>query len=323
MASGITISDYALVLGKTADPVIATRLRAANLPDKQAEWHGQVLDAEFLSELPLTLPLHQRLVQLLQLAMQQLPQPLQNEAVMLVLPHFAGPDNQQLTALLSKIMQQYPQLLTNEQCRVFPYGRSGGLMAVAAAQQLLNCQAMPVWLIAIDSYASAEGLTPYLQRNNNQTDESKDAIAVPSEAAIILKLEAESAGLYSHFYATDATPGSAEEEHALMSMFGLVADKLTQPLKHLYLGDGGSAQLMERWLSQYNQLSGVVNTDTAFEFPAYQTGELGAAGSLYRLLHLYQGYQQGRLSGLTLQCELSDSLYRAATVFSYTEAGSS
>lgn len=322
MAPGIAIADYALVLGKTADPFLATRLPAASLPDRQIDWQGNNIAAEFLPQLPLTLPIQQRLVQLLHLAMQQLKQPLHNEIVMLVLPHFAGPDNQELTALLSKIMQQYPQLLTNERCRVFPYGRSGGLMALAAAQQLLAQHAANVWVIAVDSLASEEILNQYIAIGSDQAEQANsDAVTVPSEAAIMLKLQAEHIGLRTHFYATDATPGSAEEEQALMSMFGLVADTLTEPLKHMYLGDGGNPRLTERWLSQYNQLSGVVDVDTAFEFPAYQTGELGAAGSAFRLLHLYQGYQQGRLSGLTLQCEVSDSLYRAATVFSYVEAG--
>jgi hypothetical protein len=47
---------------------------------------------------------------------------------------------------------------------------------------------------------------------------------------------------------------------------------------------------------------------------------LGACGGLYRLWHVLHAYEQGRITGQTVQCELSARLFRAVAVFSPSQA---
>jgi hypothetical protein len=252
-------------------------------------------------------PFSERLLDLLAKLQQQLAGALNNQTLYLILPEYTEPDNSELNNLLQQLMRRFPGLLHSDTCRVFPHGSAGVLMALNAAQQHLSKPGNdPLWLVAVDSMAQASVLDAYA---------SGKLSGVPSEGAIALCLTACQSGVTLQFSAADAQPATTEQS-AVAALFLQIVANLQTPLKQLYFPDSGDQQITEQWLAQYQHLHGVVDGETSLVFPSYATGELGACGGLYRLWHLLQAYEQGRITGQTAQCELSARLFRAVAIFS-------
>ncbi len=322
MANCLTIVDYAAVLGKAAQTDWAMQLDALPVAARLAQQDGQLVQfycvPDITDDMPGDVALGPRFVQLLSKLFGQLQQVPDGEPVLLVLPEQLASEPQ-LQACLDALHRAFPDFLGHRACQLFPYGRSAALMALAGARQLLVAGEQRVWLIGVDSPVAA--LLADQRLLAVQADSQAVEPQVWSEGAVAFCLRQSSHGLNCHYLASDATVSQQMDEPALARLFTGVASEVAQPLRRLYLSDNGSAALTACWQGQYPRLAAVVTADTELMLPAYYTGELGAAGGVYRLLHLYLGYHQAHYTGFTLQCEISEKLYRAAAVFSWQHAG--
>ncbi|MDP2713464.1 hypothetical protein [Rheinheimera sp.] len=307
---GLQIAKVAMTLGAAPTTLQAMALDVVAPAPALMNWQDSTIEVAFVRPFAAQESRNERLLALLQHLLEQPGSPQQNETVYLLLPEYAGTDNNELNTLLQMIMRRFPQLLQSADCRVFPYGSAGALMALAAAaSQLQQGTQTAVWLLAVDSLASAAILSHYAA--------SDSCNGVPSEGAMALCLTAGADGSRLVFSASDASPAATmADDPAMAALFMQVTTKVAQPLQQLYLPDSGDDDASARWLGQYHHLHGAVTEATGFVFPSYSSGELGTCGGLYRLWHLMQAQQKGRLGGLTLQCELSTRLYRAVAVLS-------
>lgn len=306
------IQLQAMTLGYGSDTQAAAVLQVLPPEPRYLDWRGEMLPAAFLFAPVPEQQFNDRLLDVLAKLQQQLDGALNNQTVYLILPEYTEPDSSTLNTLLQQLMRRFPGLLQSDSCRVFPHGSAGVLMALNAAQQHISTQGNgPVWLVAADSMAQTSVLDAYAKGERN---------GVPSEGAIALCLAGCRSGVTLQFSATDAQPATTVQS-AVAALFLQLAAKLKTPLKQLYFPDSGDSQVTEQWLEQYQHLHGVVDSETRLIFPSYATGELGACGGLYRLWHVMQAYEQGRITGQTAQCELSARLFRAVAVFASAEAG--
>lgn len=319
MAQPIAISDYIVATGKTTETDLAMTLAINEIPAKELQWLNYSVPTNFIDDAQPVSQLATRIVVLLNTIWPSIEHNIADNEVYLLLPEFSGVDNPELQQLLQAIMRQFPALLRNQHCKVFPFGRASALMAFAAARARLTSQnSSKVWLVAADSLAVTSRLQAWLAKQYFQPE------AVASEAAIALCLTAAKTGLINSLHAADASvavvaanANSAQQDTALAHLFLHVAKSLKQQLAYIMLPDTGEPQLTSYWSEQYQQLHGVINKQTQFEFPGYFTGELGAAGGLYRLLHMYLGFEQQRLTAPLLHCEIAERSYRAVSVFNY------
>ncbi|WP_240223842.1 hypothetical protein [Rheinheimera hassiensis] len=310
-ATAFCIKQHAMVLGYASDTVAAAALQVLQPEPVYLNWRGETLAAAFVFAPVPEQPFGERLLDLLASLQQQLDGALNNQTVYLILPEYTEPDSNALNSLLQQLMRRFPEFIQSQSCRVFPHGSAGVLMALNAAQQHISTQGNePVWLVAVDSMAQASVLDAYATGERS---------GVPSEGAIALCLTGCHRGVTLQFSASDAQPATTVQS-AVAALFLQLTANLKTPLKQLYFPDSGDAQVTEQWLAQYQHLHGVVDSETSLIFPSYATGELGACGGLYRLWHVLHAYEQGRISGQTVQCELSARLFRAVAVFSPSQA---
>ncbi|KUM53769.1 hypothetical protein [Rheinheimera sp. EpRS3] len=310
-ATAFSIKKHAMVLGYASDTVAAAALQVLPPEPVYLNWRGETLAAAFVFAPVPEQPFGERLLDLLASLQQQLDGALNNQTVYLILPEYTEPDSNALNSLLQQLMRRFPEFIQSQSCRVFPHGSAGVLMALSAAQQHISTQGNePVWLVAVDSMAQASVLDAYATGERS---------GVPSEGAIALCLTGCHRGVTLQFSASDAQPATTVQS-AVAALFLQLTANLKTPLKQLYFPDCGDPQVTEQWLAQYQHLHGVVDSETSLIFPSYATGELGACGGLYRLWHVLQAYEQGRITGQTVQCELSARLFRAVAVFSPSQA---
>lgn len=311
-STAIALAQYAMHLGVMPEATMTEALQLQTTEAQHMHWQGSLLQCAFITPYCAAESFNQRLLALLDGLLAKMPASPQEQIVYLVLPEFSGPDNPQLNALLQQLMQRHPRLLQSEQCRVFPYGAAGCLMALNAAAALLAQQPQAqVWLIATDSQCHADVFASY---------QAQQAAYLLSEGALAVCLTAAESGLALQFSATDVLSRTAEnhQDLATAGLFCQVTQQLAgsgQQLKHICLPDSGNDNSSAHWLEQMPRLHGAINAETAYSLPSYQTGELGACGGLYRLLCLLQGAQKGRLHGLTLQYEQSAKGYRSVALY--------
>lgn len=318
---GLALQQCALQLGILPDAIMLEQLELQTATPQQMEWQAgtnscAIPTAFFTPYFPEE-EHNSRLLGLLEGLFAKMPARPQQQLVYLLLPEFSGPDNAQLNALLQQLMRRWPELLQSEQCRVFPYGSAASLMAFNAAQQQLTqpaqmqSKARQIWLIAVDTLCSAAAFEHYQAHAGSY---------VLSEGALAVCLGKAANGLQLQFSATDANAGQAEHngDVAIASLFAQAAQHVQHSgmtLNQLYLPDCGNDNASAEWLAQCHKLQGAITLDTAYFLPSYHSGELGASGGLYRLLHLMQAHQKGRLTGLTLAYEQSARCYRSVAVF--------
>ncbi len=319
MASCLSVTDYAVVLGKTAATEWALQLDVAPVPVSLAERDGHVVQFNYLADIAPETNEAGRIVQLIEKLRQQLSKIPDTDPVLLVLPEQLINESQ-LQTVLNGLHQAFPQLLSHHACQLFPYGRSAALMALAAARQLLAAGEQRVWIIGVDSPVSS--VLQQLSSGSVSAVSNISSSVVWSEGAVAMCLSQSAVGLNCHFLASDATVNKQQDEPAIAQLFSAVATNIGSPLRCLYLADCGDDEFTARWQGHYSRLAALVNRETELNFTGFATGELGAAGGVYRLLHLYLGYLQDNEPGLTLQCEISDRLYRAVAVFSWQTASS-
>ncbi|SNY42941.1 hypothetical protein SAMN06297280_0507 [Arsukibacterium tuosuense] len=322
MASCLTVTDYAAVLGKTADTEWALQLDVMPVEPVLASQAGQLRQVNRLANPDLEDPdlsFAGRLVAMLKKLRSQLSLLPDAAPVLLVLPEQVAGE-QALAGVVQTLRQAFPELLGHSACQLFPYGRSAALMAINAARQLLTAGESVVWIIGLDSPVSAMSVKEPTIAELAECQISDNVVW--SEGAVALALQHSKTGLCCHYLAADATVSSATQELAIAQLFDAVAANTDSALTRIYLPDNGSSELTACWQSSYQRLAPRIEQTTQLSLPAYSTGELGAAGGLYRFLHLYLAYSNANQQGVTLQCEISERLYRAVAVFSWQQAGS-
>lgn len=318
----LMLHQYAFTLGAMPDADCIEQLELSALAPAEMDWHGVTVRHAFIQPYCEPEDFNLRLCQLLQhlvakLKAQQNTDLLAEQCVVyLVLPELGTADGSALNSLIQQIMRSLPGLLQSAHCRVFAHGSAGALMALAAAQNVLQQQSQAqIWLLSVDSLCSATAFERYCRYS---------ASYVLSEGAVALCIgsrELDTAngdtGLQLLFNAVDATTGHSNNDataNVLRQAAGKALDRTTM-LGQLYMPDCGDESAGAVWLEQYHWLRGAVDADTTFCLPAYWSGELGASGGLYRLLHLMRAGAKGRLSGLTLQYEQSLQHYRTVALF--------
>jgi hypothetical protein len=326
MAKPIAITHYAAVTGKTTDTALAMALVNNPIPADLLSWNNSAVPTNFIANGKIADGLVERILLLLTELWPSIEHTITDAEVYLLLPEFSGIDNLELQQLLQAIMRQFPALLRSEHCKVFPYGRAAALMAYSAANAKLTSSHThhnaKIWLLAVDSLAIAARLDTWCK------GQSVASQAIASEAAIAVCLSVNKTGLVSLMHAASAKVGPStipphvaqtaeNEEGALADLFLQVASHYGCPLGYIMMPDTGETQLTSTWLGQYQHLHGVVDNNTQFELPSYFTGELGAAGGLYRFLYMYLSFAQQRLTAPLLQCEIAEKSYRAVSIFSY------
>ena len=315
MAHCFRLKDYGAVLGKAPDTDSAMLLPDLRLAPQQwlSEEHWSVgLDPLIDQSDSMAV----QLFRLLSFLLAKLPQPLSAQPVYLLLPE-SMEDAGQLAAFTRLIRQQYPELLTHKRSRIFPYGACSALIALKTIQ--LDWQHDPTltpWMLAIDS-----PLQQFRLSNQQLAAEPNSCLPVSlSEGAIAAQWSADSAGLHYCFNETELTSQQAQHDEGMQALFAHIAQQLDRPLTTVYRPDNGNAAVAEAWLSACGKLHPWLSAETSYEFLAYQTGELGSCGGLYRLLHLYLAQQNQVNTALSLQSEQGQLGFRSAAVFCWHPA---
>lgn len=325
------VLSRALALGKTCDPEWALRLATVPAPWQSISFgQDQHCQGAFCWPMNSFASHEARLQSLIQLAFGQLERLPEQDSVLLVTPEFGPYAQDRLADWLNDLATQYPGPFAKNRLRVFPYGSAGVPMAVAHAQDLLIADPLVrIWLIGVDSLAQHTVLEALSEKGRLSSETGSGLL--PSEGAVILELCAGAAGLQLEWQETGGQSSDQQraeqqraaqqpeklEDAAIRHLFERAAYKLKTPLDHLYLPDNGDKTLTQSWLQSYLALAPVLSGTTQMHQPGMFTGELGAAGGVYRVLHLYEAYRRRRIQGRVLQCEISASLYRAVASYGW------
>lgn len=300
----LQLSDVLMLLGNAKDTAGALHLDLLRVEQRYLPWQEQLIPAAYLTELPFGAELSERLLELIGQFISHYGNELAGGTIYLVLPELNDVTDSQLTAFLKRLMQRQTQFLLAPQCRVFPYGSAGGLMALSAAQEALSSDpTQHIWLVGADTL-----IVPQLVEQHCHTPIAHQL----SEGVVALKLSSSKAGFVIET-ASDAS-FNPETEPAVAALFNYVAQSEREPLAHICLPDSGNEAMLSGWSMHYQNLRPVLTEATELLFPGYVTGELGAAGGLYRLAYLLDAYTSGRVNGRSLMLEMSAKSYRAVAV---------
>ncbi|GLQ31862.1 hypothetical protein [Litoribrevibacter albus] len=318
----ISIEHQSVFLGKANDAQLALSLDSVTPPPEEL-----CLTKDFKTHSSFCFGIDEfetvesRYIALIKEALDQLDLDLTGAPVLFIPPGYGLSEESQLTAFTHKVSEAFPSLFQNASSRIYPYGRSSVLMLFGYLKELLAREpGQTVWVLAVDSYANLRRLNELNQSNKLLTEETGDGMIV-SEGAIILGIKQTTEGLMVSWSGSDASVShgklSSSGDFAVEQLFHKLTDQTQQPLNTIYLPDNGDQQISNAWMDEYRCLAPIITKDTQMYFSTAVTGELGSVGGLYRLLHLYSSYKKGRIDGLTMQCEISDKLYRAVALYQW------
>lgn len=322
----LTVQHKSVVLGKSNDSELAMMLESIPIGPKITKVSDNfVIPASFCFELNEQEHLIARHVALLKEALSQLNHEITNNPVLLITPSYGVAGEEELLEWGERIAQSCPQFFGHADSRLFPYGRASFLMALSYAKELLqNSSHQTVWLVGVESLANLNLLKSIKQEGRLLDEEG--AGMIPSEGAIILGVRSASNGLNLLWTGSDAhltsqhdSAGQSpnEEDLAVNQLFRQAVNNASTKINQLYLPDHSNPDISSAWLNQYRELASVVDKDTQFYFSSVFTGELGSVGGLYRFLLIHDSYMKSRITGTSLQCEISDQLYRSMALFSW------
>lgn len=306
----LQLSNMLMLLGNAHDSAAALHLDILPMAQTYLPWQEQQIPAAYLTELTFGAALSERLLELISQFIRRYGSEIAGATVYLVLPELNDVTDSQLSTFLSRLMQRETTFLLAPQCRVFPYGSAGGVMALSALQEaLVSDPTQHIWLIGADTVIVPEVLERHCQA---------PLAHQLSEGVIALKFGAAEQGFVIET-ASDAS-FNPETEPAVSALFNYVVQFSPEPLQHICLPDSGNETMLAGWSMHYQNLRPVLTEATELLFPGYVTGELGAAGGLYRLAYLLDAYQNGRVGGRTLMLEMSAKSYRAVAVITQQTA---
>ncbi len=322
MSIHLEVAAKAMVLGKSNDAELAMMLNTIPVvPEYVHLQNGTKTQAAFYYPIDAFENIELRQFSLLEDALGQLDSLPNNEPVLLLTPWFGLHREDRLETWSRSLAERQPALFGNSESRIFPFGRSAALMALSYAEQLLQSNPdQTVWLVAVDSLADNDTLETLQDQGKLFNDMGEGLIA--SEGAVVIGLKASTSGLNIQWSGSDASVESAStnydiQDTALKSLFSNAVQHSSEQIANIYLPDNGDSTLTDLWVNQYHALGSVLSEKVELHMQGLFTGELGAAGGLYRFLHIYEAYQKQRINGLTLQCEISEKLYRAAALYQW------
>lgn len=315
------VQHKALVLGMSQDPQLAMMLDAVPVFSELTSVGNGETKTAFCYPLDAFEDIGARCLALIQEAFEQLDVSIGNNPVLLITPQYGFQDEDTLTLWSQRLAQTQTELFGHPLSKIFPYGRSSLVMALSYARELLQSNPdQVVWFVSVDSLGD-RAILGDMMAQGVLSNEQGDGV-VGSEGAMILGLTSSDKGLAvcwsgSDAYLKTSDSDSLHHDQAVELLFRNVVEKVGQPLDQIYLPDNGQDRLTNAWLHQYQVLAPVLTKETELHFTSVFTGELGSVGALYRFLKIYESYQLGRIEGTTLQCEISDKLYRAAALYQW------
>jgi len=240
-----------------------------------------------------------------------------------LLPELAIEDNQPLINWAGLLKQYFPMLFDHPKTQFFPYGSSSIVMALKTAESLLmNKNVQQVCFIAVDSlYHELDQLL----FNDICLTQSNSEGLIPSEGAVMTCISLSNEGI-NLLVADSERATSHQVSKSIGSLFHTVTRQLKQQhhnslISSFYTPSNGLTKNTTPWLDAYQGLAGHVNQETKFKQLSLLTGDLGCVSGLYQFLHIYHAYQHQYITGNTLQLEMSERLYQAVNLYSWTDKG--
>ncbi|WP_028865911.1 hypothetical protein [Psychromonas aquimarina] len=237
-----------------------------------------------------------------------------------LLPELTVQGAQPLIHWASVIKERFPGLFIHPKSQFFPFGRSAFMMSVDPMEALFEQQTVnQVCVIAVDSlFHDIENLA---FDNCCLTAESGNGL-IPSEGVIVTCISPAQSGIKVLFNETESAT-EIQRTQAVESLFYKMTTVLNdnpseRNIDTFYAPGNGLENTISPWLNAYIRLASYVDKRTQLKQTAMFTGELGCVGGLYNFLHIYHAYQNQSLSGVTLQLEISDVLYQAVNLYSWS-----
>ena len=237
-----------------------------------------------------------------------------------LLPELAIEDNQQLIEWAGQLKTHFPALFGHAKTQFFPFGSSSIVMAFSAMQTLIaSTDITQVCFIAVDSYF--HDIDDLLKTNACITPETGRGMT-PSEGVALTCISASAQGInIEHAKSDRATEWQLNKsvDALLYAMANHLKTKRDNPLiNQFYTPSNGLDNTSTAWIEAYGRLAGHVAQSTQVKQMAMLTGDTGCVSGLYHFMHIYHAYQHGYITGNTLQLTISDRLYQAVNLYSWT-----
>jgi len=266
---------------------------------------------------------------------------LSDSAVFLLLPAFDKNEYDESSAdfdrFIHALNKAFPQLFSHALSQCFPFGSAAFTIALKSAVSLLSSNTTSnIVLLAVDSlYDKMEKLA----KDDKLISTKQMGCIVPSEGAVLCRIMPSITGLSIDTCLQSIVP-EKQIKQGISNLFSQGSaylatqivntnektvddnkegtDKNSKPnITSLYLPGNGSEE-QQLWLEAYFYLSDNITSDTKVYQNTLYTGELGSVTGLYNFLHIYNGYQNEWLTGISGQLEVSDALYQGFTLYSWT-----
>lgn len=238
-----------------------------------------------------------------------------------LLPELTISDNQTLIEWAMALKNTFPVLFNHSKTQFFPFGSSAFAMSVNTVGTLLkeNNDVSEVCIIAVDTLFHE--LSSLLNSGSLFSFESGEGM-IPSEGIAMTCMSYADEGI-DIIASNNTSATNHQQTQAVETLFSSISNHPSlksekSMISHLYLPGNGLEKTTSPWLNAYARLAGVVGQDTQIKQLGLLTGELGCVTGLYNFLHIYFAYQHQNISGNTLQLDISERLYQAVSLYSWT-----
>lgn len=237
-----------------------------------------------------------------------------------LLPELTVQGDASLIEWATSLKMHFPALFMHSKSQFFPFGRSAFMMSLRSMSTLFEPPSVTqVCVIALDSlYHDIEMLA---SEEGCLLQGSGDGL-IPSEGVIVAYLTPSEVGINVLLNEYESALPK-QNTQAVESLFMKVSNLLKEGgrdshIDTFYAPGNGLAKITLPWLNAYARLALHVDNTTILKQLILQTGELGCVGGLYNFLHIYHAYENQSIAGITLQLEISDTLYQAVNVYSWS-----
>jgi len=238
-----------------------------------------------------------------------------------LLPELTIHDNQTLIEWATALKNAFPILFNHPKTQFFPFGSSAFTVSLNTADSLLkdNNDVSEVCIIAVDTLFHE--VTSLLNSGSLFSFTSGEGM-IPSEGVAMTCMSYANEGI--NMLASNHTSATTHQQtQAIETLFSSISNhpmlkNEKSMVSHLYVPGNGLAETTNPWLNAYGCLAGVVGQHTKIKQLGLLTGEIGCVTGLYNFLHIYFAYQHQKISGITLQVDISDRLYQAVSLYSWT-----
>ncbi len=230
-------------------------------------------------------------------------------------------------AFLEQIILQSDANIDRSQSSVFPYGRAGGMMALEAAMQALESEAIDFALVGgVDTYLDLMLLSKLDAEKRVSAHDAMDTFA-PGEGAGFLLLAAQRVRqhLGQGNFAMVSKPGVASEKGHRYSEEPYLGDGLAEaftlaleeqqplPIKTIYASFNGENFAAKEYAVACTRNSDKIDGSVRIEHPADCFGDIGAAFGPVMLGLASVGLYKQYINGPVLAFCSSEGEHRSAT----------